>query len=161
MTPLKQTYQKLKEFLNREIKVRESLPPYLLIGILWWATSNADDQSRARDLRRGEIELAIQQYENATEQYEDQVALRKDCIDDVNGRNNTINNLAFIESFIRTIDEAAADEFRRQYQAQPNNQPKSIELDCIAFPVPQRPTIPFILIEEGIISEDTPTPQAD
>jgi hypothetical protein len=159
--PVRPIWTRLKEFLNRDIKVRESLPPYLLIGVLWLLSVQAAEESRNRDERRGDIELAIQTYENATEQYEDQVALRKDCIDDVNTRNNTVSNLAFIETYIRSLSPTAADKFAAAVKAQPNNQPKSIEIDCVGFPVPKHPIIPQILIDEGIIEPDLSVPQTD
>lgn len=138
---------------KKEIRPLQILLPYLLLGVVVYLQGLTDDQERERDKKQDDVQLALVEWEASMENYQQALDLRDDCIDDVNGRNNMIANWKFFINYVRPINPDSANAFEKQFDAQPNNQPKTIERDCKEFPVPEKPEPHAILIEEGVIRE--------
>lgn len=149
--------EKINELQARTITVGQSLPPYLLIGLLWWLSAEADDRARENDLRASMVITSLNQYNTKLDQFDTAMNVRQNCINAVNGRNNNIQNWHDLYEFIRIQSPNAtefADKAQADFDAKPNNQPQTVEANCADFPEPDPVQIPRILIEEGIITDE-------
>lgn len=148
-------YEKVKKFLNGQISRKAAIVPYLLMGVLFYLLGLSNEQAREQDLKTAEILAAQVEYQNTVDTYYGKLAIRKDCIEDVNGRNNNIMNWHKLYDFISSLSEKGAmyaASLKADFDAR--NPAKSIEEDCKRYPEPEFPVIPPILIEEGIIHVD-------
>lgn len=153
MHPVKAAWRKVNEVLDRKVSVKQTLPPYLLIGLLWWISTEADANARESIERQNDIAVAQAQYSNNLDVANLQQQQRAACIGRVESRANNIGNWHTLYDYLR-VDLGAveeADELQAEFDAKPENQPLSIEKDCAEFPMPAEVEIPQILIDEGIV----------
>lgn len=152
-TPLASWYARLREWLKEPIQRGTSIPPYILIAVLWVLSGRSDDRARERDAFESDVRAALIQYQVADDSYDNAWALRNNCITRVDNRNNNITNWHDLYDFIRTQPngEVLAGKLQEDFDNKPSNQELSIEKDCAQFPEPNPVVIPPILIEQGLI----------
>lgn len=152
--PFKSAFNILRDLLNREIKVKESLPPYLLIAALWWLSGQSDSRAREADVRQQEIQIAVAAYNSDQNNANAMKRDRSACIARVEAREvNLINWHEYFDSLKilspRLTDYA--DQARAAFDSREQNKPLTVSKDCREFPEPDPVVIPPILIEEGIV----------
>lgn len=158
---LRMAMQRFRSFLDRDIKVKESLPPYLLIGVLWWLNGISDDNARATDARINQIQVAITTYDTQRDLREKAITDREACIGRVESRQNMIDNwhanFEAMRVFADTFNSQSLRDFainsKTEFDSKENNQPLSVEEYCKDYQIPPVVEVPPILIEEGIVSE--------
>lgn len=119
-----------------------------------------ESDARERDEERVEaaINIAEVQYIKDLQLRDTEMDLRKDCLDDANGRNNQINNWQNLFDFLRSEESPGLDEFAARLEFDFNNRPRNKILDpieyCKDFPEPPPVEVPRVLIEHGIVPEE-------
>lgn len=155
---IRSVYGKIRNFLNGQTTRGQVIPPYLLIGLLWWISIESDARERAEERVESEINIAEVQYIKDLQLRDTQMDLRKDCLDDANGRNNNITNWQNLFDFLRSEQSPGLDEFAARLEFDFNNRPRNRILDpveyCRDFPEPGPVEIPKVLIEHGIVPEE-------
>ena len=146
-------YDRTKNFMNRTTTMSQVLPPYLLIGLLWWIGVESDARERSEERVEAAINIAEIRYITDLQLAAQKADLRQDCIDDVSGRNNNIENWLNLFEFLR--NEPGAQEFAARLEFDFSNRSRNRKLDiesyCIDFPEPEPVEVPGILVQEGIV----------
>lgn len=143
---LKSLLRRLRDAGNAKQKVKWSLPPYLLLGIIWWASSSADTEQNDAAAIIVQKAIAAQEFENARQSYEQEVLARELCINAARTRTNSR------ETFFAIIDEVTVNnqEINTELHAiVDENQPALSISDCDRTnPEPNLPIPPTILTED-------------
>lgn len=134
----------------------------MLIGLLWWISTESDANARAADRRTADIQIATTQYQSDVDFYNNAKADRDDCIRGVEVRQNAIDNWrAYFDSlraFAVALNAPLLVEYataqQKEFDSREHNQPLTVEKDCKDFPPPEVVPVPLILIEEGILPDD-------
>lgn len=140
---MRQLWEKLNEFRKQRITVGQSLPPYILIGLLWWLSVQSDRIDREEEVRENAIQLAILEYDQARDDFIIKTRVREACEDRVELKNNNIQN--WHDLFIFLSLQPGAEEFtqrlRADFDSKPGNQPLDVETECAKYPIPTSATI--------------------
>src|SRR5688572_19319744 len=102
---IRSLFVRVGRWMNHPTPRKVVLVPYILIGTLWYLNGVSDDQARARDVKTAEILAAEVLYRTNVDNYQTKQSLRKDCVDDVNARNNTRENWHKLYDFIGSLSE--------------------------------------------------------
>lgn len=150
-------YERARKWMGEPIKRGQSLPPYILIALLWWLSGQSDDFARREDAKNDAINAALIQYQSDRDEFQNQKEARNTCISAVEGRNNQITNWKDLFAFLSLQSPEAAEfskELEQDFDSKPRNQPTTVEIACADIAEPEPVVIPPILVEEGIISNE-------
>lgn len=155
---LTRAWLKIKEIALRDIKVYQSAPPYILIGLLWWLSGVSDDRAREEQRIRDATQLALVEYETRQDAYTQALEEREECETQVTARQNNIDNWHGLYNSLRIAfpgeeSQELIDQLQLDFDSRPNNQPLDVDTHCAAYPIPSPPIVPQILIERGLVND--------
>lgn len=151
-------YGRTRNWLKEPTPRGQTLPPYLLIAVLWVLNGRSDDIARERDAQATAIFSASENYGRELKIFENANNIRLDCIDGVEDHNRYIRDFHAIFEFIRVQPSPSAATFADSLQQDfdQRNPIQEIETECAPFPPPVPPEVPQILIDEGLVIPSIP-----